>query len=197
MAGVSISKLIMLGLLILAFLLSSAVQPMDSFRPSPTTLIEGAADDKIPPGSPHRPTSGGGASSHVDTFRPTTPGNSPGVGHHRVAPTLISNNDEIPPGSPYRPTSGGGASSHVDTFQPTTPGNSPGVGHHRVAPTLISNNDEIPPGSSHRPTSGGGASPHVDGFRPTTPGNSPGVGHHRVAPTLSNNDKIKAVGPKP
>ncbi|CAH9054179.1 unnamed protein product, partial [Cuscuta europaea] len=90
MAGVS--KL-MLSLLILAFLLSSAVQPTDAFRPTPTTRIDGASD-KIPTGNFYHPTSGGGASSHVDAFRPTTPGNSPGIGHHRVAPTL-SNNDKI------------------------------------------------------------------------------------------------------
>lgn len=60
-----------------------------------------------------------------DDFRPTTPGNSPGVGHHFVE------------GSG---TAAGGRSVHYvkglkDDFRPTTPGHSPGIGHalHRVA----------------------------------------------------------------
>ncbi|CAH9148788.1 unnamed protein product [Cuscuta epithymum] len=85
----------MLGLLILVFLLSSAVPPTDAFRPAPLSRLGGAADHKIPPGSSFRhPTSGGGASAHVETFQPTTPGHSPGIGHSRVLPTK-SNNDNI------------------------------------------------------------------------------------------------------
>lgn len=44
----------------------------------------------------------------VDSFQPTTPGNSPGVGHSFT--TMAA------PGK-------------TDGFQPTTPGHSPGVGH--------------------------------------------------------------------
>ncbi|KAG6397316.1 hypothetical protein SASPL_143482 [Salvia splendens] len=52
--------------------------------------------------------------SHTETFQPTTPGNSPGVGH--LFGTKDHSMEEVKGGKP-------------DGFQPTSPGHSPGVGH--------------------------------------------------------------------
>ncbi|KAL1569427.1 hypothetical protein AAHA92_00908 [Salvia divinorum] len=52
--------------------------------------------------------------SHTETFQPTTPGNSPGVGHSFA--TKYHSMEEVKAGK-------------TDGFQPTTPGHSPGVGH--------------------------------------------------------------------
>lgn len=53
--------------------------------------------------------------SRVDSFQPTTPGNSPGVGHS-FAGKKQKAEVKVTAGKP-------------DGFQPTTPGHSPGVGH--------------------------------------------------------------------
>ncbi|KAI3452041.1 hypothetical protein Pfo_008706 [Paulownia fortunei] len=58
--------------------------------------------------------------SHKDAFQPTTPGNSPGIGHsfaeqkHNVQAKVQD----------FTSVAG-----QTDGFQPTTPGHSPGVGH--------------------------------------------------------------------
>ncbi|KAM7251449.1 hypothetical protein ACFE04_023332 [Oxalis oulophora] len=53
--------------------------------------------------------------TYVDTFRPTIPGNSPGVGHR-----LEQNKEDVTePGS-------------REDFRPTDPGRSPGAGHHPI-----------------------------------------------------------------
>ncbi|KAK8652984.1 hypothetical protein V6N13_127005 [Hibiscus sabdariffa] len=74
-----------------------------------------------PPPTPTK-TSGFGDSveGYREDFRPTTPGNSPGVGHSFVEDV------EQKPGSVNGKHSIAGAK---DDFRPTTPGNSPGAGH--------------------------------------------------------------------
>ncbi|CAL5367015.1 unnamed protein product [Camellia sinensis] len=62
---------------------------------------------------------------YKDDFRPTTPGNSPGVGH------LFSGQKED---APTNSKSNGTGISHsaadnTDDFRPTQPGHSPGIGH--------------------------------------------------------------------
>ncbi|KAH6788263.1 DNA-directed RNA polymerase II subunit RPB1-like protein [Perilla frutescens var. hirtella] len=58
--------------------------------------------------------------SYTETFQPTTPGNSPGVGHYSVGQ---KHNTEVN-GKRFTTLTG-----KTDGFQPTTPGHSPGVGH--------------------------------------------------------------------
>ncbi|KAA0045832.1 uncharacterized protein E5676_scaffold123G00110 [Cucumis melo var. makuwa] len=64
-----------------------------------------------------------------DDFRPTTPGNSPGVGHHSVQRSgtmaAIASNNQL-----VHNTEG-----LKDDFRPTAPGHSPGIGHvlHGIA----------------------------------------------------------------
>ncbi|KAL0343658.1 UNVERIFIED_CONTAM: hypothetical protein Sangu_1253200 [Sesamum angustifolium] len=57
---------------------------------------------------------------HSDSFQPTTPGNSPGIGHSFAGKkhnTQAKAQDFT------------SATGQTDGFQPTTPGHSPGVGH--------------------------------------------------------------------
>ncbi|KAL3739876.1 hypothetical protein ACJRO7_021192 [Eucalyptus globulus] len=81
------------------------------------------------------------------SFRPTSPGHSPGVGH------------ELPP--------------QVAAFRPTSPGHSPGVGHE--LPPQVAAFRPTSPG--HSPGVGHELPPQLAAFRPTSPGHSPGVGH--------------------
>lgn len=97
-----------------------------------------------------------------EDFRPTTPGDSPGVGHKEES------TDEFlphPPGS--RPGAPNNSPPNVDNFRPTTPGNSPGVGHHSHVEDIGEREQE----SRSRTES------DTDDFKPTNPGHSPGVGH--------------------
>lgn len=76
--------------------------------------------------------SGDSGADHANAFRPTTPGNSPGVGHKKfegedkgmkVMGTLVH--------SPDVKASVADAGSFENDFRPTDPGHSPGVGHPR------------------------------------------------------------------
>ncbi|CAI9780768.1 unnamed protein product [Fraxinus pennsylvanica] len=62
--------------------------------------------------------------NYVNDFRPTNPGNSPGIGHNFEA-----ENDVVEPKTPP-PASG----KNTDVFRPTTPGHSPGFGHPLAGP---------------------------------------------------------------
>ncbi|KAM7507079.1 hypothetical protein LguiA_017532 [Lonicera macranthoides] len=118
---------------------------------------------------------------NVDDFRPTTPGNSPGVGHSfeehnvdvesdplgncsTVGSSLAGNTDD------FRPPSIPG---NADDFRPTKPGNSPGVGHSFEEHNL----DVEPEALGNGSTVGSSLTGNTDDFRPTVPGHSPGVGH--------------------
>ncbi|KAL2551998.1 precursor of CEP9-like [Forsythia ovata] len=57
-------------------------------------------------------------------FRPTNPGNSPGIGH-----SFAAQNDVVQPKTP--PFASG---KNTDDFRPTGPGHSPGVGHYFEGP---------------------------------------------------------------
>ncbi|CAK9315237.1 unnamed protein product [Citrullus colocynthis] len=59
-----------------------------------------------------------------DDFRPTTPGNSPGVGHHSVRRS-----------GTVAATAAASQEGLKDDFRPTAPGHSPGIGHvlHHIA----------------------------------------------------------------
>ncbi|XP_030466883.1 precursor of CEP9-like [Syzygium oleosum] len=76
---------------------------------SPSTLVQSLGPDDL-------------AAVHVDDFRPTTPGNSPRIGHS------FTREKDVEP----KETDGG--YRHVvaaarNDFRPTEPGHSPGVGH--------------------------------------------------------------------
>ncbi|KAL5557039.1 hypothetical protein UlMin_039275 [Ulmus minor] len=108
------------------------------------------------------------AAKSVNAFRPTTPGSSPGVGHHSFGEQhfITGTKDDY-----------GNSSEvvfHKDDFRPTTPGNSPGVGHR----SFVKQNSP-------------GATDYITGtkedFRPTSLGHSPSVGH-----SVGKNEETKA-----
>lgn len=146
--------------------------------------------DKFPPPST-RSMESSTVAEPIEDFRPTTPGNSPGVGHsypeHSVViqtnkagdvMKLLTNTKESKQefASKQKVST---VQNSIDGFRPTAPGNSPGVGHS------YTNNDlkvqqkgvGIGPGVGH---SDAGS---TDDFKPTQPGHSPGVGHSLVDKT--------------
>ncbi|CAA3030278.1 Hypothetical predicted protein [Olea europaea subsp. europaea] len=62
--------------------------------------------------------------NYVNDFRPTNPGNSPGIGHRFEA-----ENDVAQP-----KTLSFASGKNTDDFRPTKPGHSPGVGHSLAGP---------------------------------------------------------------
>ncbi|KAK6116254.1 hypothetical protein DH2020_050050 [Rehmannia glutinosa] len=59
--------------------------------------------------------------SNKDAYQPTTPGNSPGIGH-----SFAGQKDNMQP-KRVRVLDEG----YTDSFRPTTPGHSPGIGHSK------------------------------------------------------------------
>jgi len=106
---------------------------------------------------------------HKDDFRPTTPGNSPGVGHSFP----LDDQADIEPKALSKRTTD--VRHSLTGFKngrrpPTAPGHSPGVGHS--FPLLEEDVEESKsPEVSHSVTG------FIDAHRPTAPGHSPGVGH--------------------
>ncbi|EOA25607.1 hypothetical protein CARUB_v10018955mg [Capsella rubella] len=88
----------------------------------------------------------------TDDFAPTSPGNSPGIGHKRGNVNVKESKDDFSPTEERRLQKANGQDHFItgttDDFAPTSPGNSPGMGHKKG-----------------------------DEFKPTTPGHSPGIGH--------------------
>ncbi|XP_031275563.1 precursor of CEP9-like [Pistacia vera] len=78
---------------------------------------------------------GASATVHQDDFRPTTPGNSPGVGHKH---TKEEEDVESKVEGDHSLNGGHSTTGSKDDFRPTTPGHSPGVGH------LLSNKSAEP-----------------------------------------------------
>ncbi|KAM7510371.1 hypothetical protein LguiB_009246 [Lonicera macranthoides] len=126
--------------------------------------------------------SGNIEAGNVDDFRPTTPGNSPGVGHSfeehnvdvepealgngsTVGSSLAGNTDDSRPTVPEQ--------GNVDDFRPTTPGYSPGAGHSFEEHNVDVEPEALGNGSTVESSIAG----NTDDFRPTVPGHSPGVGH--------------------
>ncbi|KAA8531717.1 hypothetical protein F0562_006566 [Nyssa sinensis] len=111
---------------------------------------------------------------YKDDFRPTTPGNKPGVGHPGHT------NDIQTKG--IGPDDGHSVAGDSDDIQRTSPGHSPGVGH-----SVAGDSDDIQRTSpGHSP----GVGHSKEDFRPTTPGDSPGVVH----PGHTNDFQTKATG---
>ena len=74
--------------------------------------------------------SGDSGADHANAFRPTTPGNSPGVGHKKFEEDKVMKVMGALVHSPDVKTSVAEGSFEND-FKPTDPGHSPGVGHPR------------------------------------------------------------------
>ncbi|CAK9166464.1 unnamed protein product [Ilex paraguariensis] len=141
---------------------------------------------------------GSSAAVLKDDFRPTTPGNSPGVvhafaGHHDidtkpkalgnaagVGHSVARNTDD------FRPTMPGHSPGEIldlaqnlefcssaavfkDDFRSTRSGSSPGEGHGDI--------DTKPNALGNAPGVDHSVAGNTDDFRPTVPGHSPGVGY--------------------
>lgn len=71
------------------------------------------------------PEFGSSLAAYANGFQPTTPGNSPGVGHSSIG--RKEENEQKAPSS--RPNVTHSLDANRDDFRPTGPGRSPGVGH--------------------------------------------------------------------
>lgn len=141
--------------------------------------------DKIPPPST-RSMESSTVAEPVDDFRPTTPGNSPGVGHSYAEHSAVVQPNEagdvmklLNKESKQEFTSEQKVSTvenSIDGFRPTAPGNSPGVGHSYTKNDVKvqQKGSGIGSGVSHS------VAGSTDDFKPTQPGHSPGVGHSFV-----------------
>ncbi|KFK34309.1 hypothetical protein AALP_AA5G128700 [Arabis alpina] len=118
----------------------------------------------------------------TDDFAPTSPGNSPGVGHKKGNVNVEGLQDDFKPteGLKFQKTNGQDhfKTGTTDDFAPTSPGNSPGMGHKKGVPNVEGIKDDF------KHTEGNGQSQFkktgsTDDFAPTSPGNSPGVGHKK------------------
>ncbi|KAG8384399.1 hypothetical protein BUALT_Bualt04G0114000 [Buddleja alternifolia] len=131
--------------------------------------------------------------SRTDAFTPTTPGNSPGIGHSFAVQkhNMQTNVQDFST-----------VAGETDGTQHTTPGHSPGIGHSFAVQKHMQTNVQDfstvagkTDGTQHTTP---GHSPGIghsfavqkhnmqyfttvagktDGFQPTTPGHSPGIGH--------------------
>ncbi|XVF17717.1 hypothetical protein REPUB_Repub10bG0147700 [Reevesia pubescens] len=92
--------------------------------------VSGKKEVFPPPTTPTKTSDFGySVERHEDDFRPTTPGNSPGVGHS------FAEDEEDVEQKPGSISSSNGMHSIAGTkedFRPTNPGHSPGVGHSFV-----------------------------------------------------------------
>ncbi|KAL5557040.1 hypothetical protein UlMin_039276 [Ulmus minor] len=104
----------------------------------------------------------------LNAFRPTTPGSSPGVGHHSFGKQHFITGTKDSYGDSAEVV------FHKDAFRPTTPGSSPGVGHRSF-------DKQNNPSATHYTTG------TKEDFRRTSPGHSPGVGH-----SIGKNEEPKA-----
>uniref|UniRef100_A0A7N1A1A9 Uncharacterized protein n=1 Tax=Kalanchoe fedtschenkoi TaxID=63787 RepID=A0A7N1A1A9_KALFE len=115
---------------------------------APTQLVNAAQPPPLPP------------AGHLDSFRPTTPGHSPGAGHsfqlqvssEQMVKHASTNSDE--------------KNRHSYAESPYKTVNSDEVVPEAPSPSVNANLPPPPP-----PTR------QMDNFKPTTPGHSPGAGH--------------------
>ncbi|CAG7865102.1 precursor of CEP9 [Brassica rapa] len=123
----------------------------------------------------------------TDDFAPTSPGNSPGIGHKKGHANVKGVEDNFKPteGRMLQKTNG---QSHfktglTDDFAPTSPGHSPGMGHKKGSANIEGLKDNFEPTVERKSTKKDGQDHFKTGttedFAPTTPGNSPGMGHKK------------------
>ncbi|KAJ0253676.1 Precursor of CEP9 [Hirschfeldia incana] len=152
--------------------------------------VEGFQDDvKSPEGRKVHKTSGQDLfkTGVTDDFAPTTPGNSPGIGHKKGHANVkeVKDTFKLTQGRMQQKTK---SQYHfktglTDDFAPTSPGHSPGMGHKKGSANAEGLRDDFDLTEERK-------SPKMDGhdhfktgttedFAPTTPGNSPGMGHKK------------------
>ncbi|KAH1113469.1 hypothetical protein J1N35_006847 [Gossypium stocksii] len=106
---------------------------------------------------------GDSVEGHKEDFRPTTPGNSPGVGH-----SFPEDDEDIADRKPGSFSLQGNSKQSIardeDGLRPTTPGNSPGAGH-----SFEDNDEDVEKKPSSISKQGNG--------KHSIAGHSPGVGH--------------------
>ncbi|KAI9113600.1 hypothetical protein K1719_015527 [Acacia pycnantha] len=95
----------------------------------PTSAEKAVDSSRIPNHNMMNAVSQDSNGDHVSTYRPTTPGNSPGVGHRKSGEETKDIKAKVaviqsPPEVEYSLDEG----SKTD-FRPTGPGHSPGIGH--------------------------------------------------------------------
>ncbi|KAL1214361.1 Precursor of CEP9 [Cardamine amara subsp. amara] len=148
----------------------------DDFKPT-----EGRRLQKTRNGQDHFKT------GTTDDFAPTTPGNSPGVGHRKKNENVQRLKDDFKPTEERRLQKTNGQDHYktgsTDDFAPTAPGNSPGVGHKKMNVNVKEVKDDLEP-TEERPLQKTNDQDHfktgsTDDFAPTSPGNSPGMGHKK------------------
>lgn len=123
----------------------------------------------------------------TDDFAPTSPGNSPGVGHKKGNVNVEGFQDDFKPteGRKLQKTNGEVhfKTGSTDDFAPTSPGHSPGVGHKKGNPNVERLKDDFKPTEGRRFQQTNGQNHFktgsTDDFAPTSPGNSPGIGHKK------------------
>ncbi|CAH8318833.1 unnamed protein product [Eruca vesicaria subsp. sativa] len=120
----------------------------------------------------------------TDEFVPTSPGNSPGMGHKRGNANVEGFQDDLKPteGRKVQATNGQDhfKTGVTDDFAPTSPGNSPGMGHKKGQANVKDNfklteRRMLQKTNDHYHFKTG----LTDDFAPTSPGHSPGMGHKK------------------
>lgn len=101
-------------------------QPEDGV-PSATLPVTEKKETSTPVVSGQSQRDGNSKPESVNDFRPTAPGNSPGVGHSFAEHKFNPQSEEIG-SAPAVPQS---TTANSDDFRPTAPGHSPGGGHSK------------------------------------------------------------------
>lgn len=120
----------------------------------------------------------------TDDFAPTTPGNSPGIGHKK-GHANVKDNFKSTQGRMLQKTKGQYhfKTGLTDDFAPTSPGHSPGMGHKKMNANVEGLKDNFAPTEEREMPKTDGQyyfkTGTTDDFAPTTPGNSPGMGHKK------------------
>ncbi|GMI86445.1 hypothetical protein HRI_002313800 [Hibiscus trionum] len=89
------------------------------------SVSKNGSNQVLPPPTPTKTSDFGDTlQGYKEDFRPTTPGNSPGVGH-----SFAEDDEDIVEQKPGSFNAKHSTAGDKEDFRPTTPGNSPGAGH--------------------------------------------------------------------
>ncbi|MBA0551703.1 hypothetical protein Golob_022575 [Gossypium lobatum] len=142
------------------------------------SLSKNNSKQVLPPPTPIKASDfGDSIEGYKEDFRPTTPGNSPGVGHSfaDVVEDIVEQN---PASIGVQGNGKRSIAGYKEDFRPTTAGNSPGVGHSFA--------EDVEDIAERKPAS---ISVQGNGNR-SIAGHSPGVGH--AYPNGSQNSEPNA-----
>ncbi|VVB05200.1 unnamed protein product [Arabis nemorensis] len=125
----------------------------------------------------------------TDDFAPTSPGNSPGIGHKNGVANAEGFKDDFKHTEGRMPQKMNGqnhfkTTGSTDDFAPTSPGNSPGIGHKKGNANVKGLKNDFEPTEERRLQKTNEQDHFItagstDDFAPTSPGNSPGMGHKK------------------